>query len=76
METKQRVPVDPTEPVIGIQKVIDLSNYSTLTKLLHVTGYVLRCITNLKESTVEQTGPLSVEELNIAQFMWILDCQQ
>ena len=76
METDQPVAIDPTELVIGIQKVVDLSRYSTLTKLLRVTSCVLRFITNLKGSTVKQTGPLSVEELNTAQFMWILVFQQ
>ena len=76
METEQPVPMDPPEPVIGIQMVIDLFKYSTLTKLLRVTGYVLRFISNLKDSTAKQNSPLSVEELNTAQFMWILNCQQ
>ena len=44
--------VDPTEPSTGIHKIIDLSKYSTLTKLLRVTGYVLRFITNLRDSKV------------------------
>ena len=61
--------MDPTELVISIQMVIDLFKYSTLTKLICVTGYVLRFITNLKDSTAKQRGPLSVEELNTAQFI-------
>ena len=76
MEAEQPVPMDPIEPSTGIHKIIDLSKYSTLTKLLCVTGYVLRFITNLRDSTTKQTGPLSVKELNTAQFRWILNCQQ
>lgn len=68
--------MDPTEPHTGIHKIIDLSRYSTLTKLLRVTGYVLRFINNLRDSTAKQTGTLSVTELNTAQFRWIFDCQQ
>ena len=75
-EAEQPVPMDPTEPPTGIHKIIDLSKYSTLTKLLRVTGYVLRFITNLRDYTAKQTGPLSVKELNTAQFRWILNCQQ
>ena len=75
-EVEQPVPMDPTEPHTGIHKIIDLSRYSTLTKLLHVTGYVLRFINNLRDSTARQTGTLSVTELNTAQFRWIFDCQQ
>ena len=76
MEAEQPVPMDPTEPPTGIHKIVELYKYSTLTKLLCVTGYVLRFITNLRASTAKQTGPLSVEELNTAQFRWILNCQQ
>ena len=72
METDQPVPIDPAGPATGIHKIIDLSKYSMLTKLLRVTCYVLRFITNLRNST----GPLSVKELNTAQFKWIFNCQQ
>ena len=44
MEAKQPVPMDPTEPPTGIHKIVELYKYSTLTKLLRVTGYVLRFI--------------------------------
>ena len=56
METDQPVPIDPAGPATGIHKIVDLSKYSTLTKLLHVTCYVLRFITNLRNSTAKQTG--------------------
>ena len=55
-QVEQPVPMDPTEPHTGIHKIIDLSRYSTLTKLLCVTGYVLRFINNLRDSTAKQTG--------------------
>ena len=42
IEVERPVPMDSIEPHTGIHKVIDLSRYSTLTKLLRVTGYVLR----------------------------------
>ena len=54
-EVEQPVPMDPTEPHTGIHKIIDLSRYSTLTKLLRVTGYVLRFINNLRDSTARNT---------------------
>ena len=76
MNSDQPGPMDPTEPLTGIHKIIDLSKYSTLTKLLRVTSYVLRFINNLRDSTTKQTGPLSVKELNTAQFRWVLNCQQ
>ena len=76
VNTDRLTPMDPTEPLTGIHKIIDISKYSTLTKLLRVTSYVLRIITNLRDSATKQTGPLSVNELNIAQFRWIFNCQQ
>ena len=68
------VPIDPTEPPsTGIHKIIDLSKYSTLTKLLCVTGlgYVLKFITNLRNSSLRQTGPCTEckrTEYNLVQM--------
>ena len=76
IETDQPVPIDPARPATGIHKIIDLSKYSTLTKLLCATCYVLRFITNLRDSTAKQTGPLSMKELNTVQFNRIFNCQQ
>ena len=56
IESEQPVPMDPTRPHTGIHKIIDLSKYSTLTKLLCVTSYVLRFITNLRDPTAKQTA--------------------
>ena len=60
----------------GIHKIINISNYSSLTKLLNITGYVLRFLANMKNPTSRQIGPLSVKEMTTAQFTWILSCQQ
>ena len=60
IESEQPAPMDPTRPHTGIHKIIDLSKYSTLTKLLRVTSYVLRFITTLRDPTAKQTGPLNV----------------
>lgn len=76
MEAEQPVPMDPTETSSGISKIIDLSKYSILTKLIRVTSYVLRFITNVRDSTTKQTGPLSVKELNTTQFRSTLNSQQ
>ena len=76
MEINDPTQINTAEPLIGIHKIIDVSKYSTLTKLLHVTGYVLRFIHNLRNHTTKETGPLSVKELNAAEFKWIYDCQQ
>ena len=76
VETDQHITTDPTEPLTGINQIIDLSRYSTLSKLLHVTGYVLRFVANIRHPTAKQTGPLTVKELRTAEFKWIFDCQQ
>ena len=67
---------EETTQSTGILNVIEVSKYSTLTKLLHVTGYVLRFTTNIQNPASKQTGPLSIKELNRAQFTWIFSCQQ
>ena len=79
--TKDENKTEPTEvipliPSTGIHKIINISNYSSLTKLLNITGYVLRFISSMKNLTSRQTGPLSVKKLSTAQFTWILSCQR
>ena len=67
---------EETTQSTGIHNVIEVSKYSTLTKLLHVTGYILRFIMNIQNPASKQTGPLSIKELNRAQFTWIFSYQQ
>ena len=66
----------PLTQSTGSHKIINISNYSSLTKLLNITGYVLRFLANMKNSTSRQTGPLPVKEMTTVQFTWILSCQQ
>ena len=40
--------------VEAISKVIDLSKYGTLAKLLRVTAYVLRFVQNLKSKKLKE----------------------
>ena len=64
--------------VEAISKVIDLSKYGTLAKLLRVTAYVLRFVQNLKSKKLKEelkTGLLSVGELEAAEKAWIIDAQ-
>ena len=75
-ETDHLVPTEPPELTTGIHKIIEISRYSSLTKLLRITSYVLRFITNLRNPTDKQAGTLSVSELSTAEFKWILNCQQ
>ncbi|XP_065920288.1 uncharacterized protein [Dysidea avara] len=60
----------------GVNQCIDISSYSTLTKLYRITAYVLRFITNLKATSSKVTGPLTATELNQSQKLWITATQQ
>jgi transposase InsO family protein len=59
----------------GIHNVIDISRYSSLTTLIHVTAYVLRFINSLIKRTPKRTGTLTVNEINTAENLWIQCCQ-
>jgi len=54
----------------GINNIIDLSRYSILSKLLHVTGYALKFVANIGHPTAKQTRLLTVKELSTAVFKW------
>ena len=63
-------------PEAGIHNVLQISNYSSLSKLLRVTAYVLRFINNVRNPLTRNVGVLSTQETNNALSMWIYDCQQ
>ena len=54
---------------------INERNYSTLSKLLHVTVYMTRFIQKLKKGEVPQ-GPPTAEEIEEAQLKWIIYLQR
>ena len=63
----------------GLQQVIVCENYSTLTRLLRVTAYVIRFVKILKSrvgsiSTL-QSPTLGPEEIAEAERLWILEAQ-
>ena len=55
---------------------MDLSNYSTLSKVLGVTAYVLRFVSNVKNKLNKTTGPLAATEVHTAKISWVKDCQK
>ena len=59
----------------GLHQLITVSNYSTLSKLLGVTAYVLRFVQNLRKPN-KKTGALTPSELHNARNEWIKNCQQ
>ena len=54
---------------VNLNDLIIISRYSTLTKVLRVTSYVLRFIHNMKKDVQGRTGVLSIEELS--ERLWI-----
>ena len=69
------------EHSVNLSQVIDIERYSSVTRLLRVTAYILRFIRNAKKSvshhetrkSPEQSskGELNVQELNQAEMLWI-----
>ena len=58
----------------GIGIVIDIERFSDLERLLRLTAFVIRFVSNLKKS-VKKTravyGELTVEELEVAEKLWV-----
>ena len=54
----------------NIKEVMDCRRYSSKTKLLRVTAYVIRCIDNARKRQ-SATGELTAEELKTAEKLWI-----
>ena len=63
-------------PDTGLHLIIPLTKYSTLKKLLAVTGYVNRFIEILHNTVQVAKGPLTAVELDKARIQWIHSCQQ
>ena len=71
------VPTVPNQPDVGLHCVISINRYSTLSKLLTVTAYVLRFTGNLRVSPEQrQTGHVNAKELISARLRWVKDTQQ
>ena len=60
-------------PTVG--SVIKCEDFSTLTRLLRVTAYVLRAVKLFKRSISCPKGQLTPEELVEAERLWIVDTQ-
>ena len=62
-------------PSHSIHTLIDPSAYSSYTKLLDVTAYILRFVHNATQTLFKLTGPLSPSELSIANLKWVANAQ-
>ena len=69
-------PTTTSQVTTGLHCIINLSNYSSLDKLIAITAYVYRFTSNLKSPGNTQRGPVSTTELYQAKMYWIKDCQQ
>jgi hypothetical protein len=58
----------------GIHKIIDVSRYSTLGKLLNVTAYVLRFLQFIKKKPTTAGQP-TIEERRESQRLWVQNTQ-
>ena len=63
-------------PTNGLHVLIDPATYSSYTKLLGITAYILRFVHNTTQKQFKLTGPLSPSELSIANIRWIGNVQQ
>ena len=65
--------VSPQKPpaMYTVARVIDINNYSNLTKLLAVTAYVLRFTNNAKHTSPNSATHLSPAELSLANMKWV-----
>jgi len=79
-ETTETTKLTANSPlcVNGLHQIMDITAYSSLTKLLHISAYVLCFIFNSKQPNTShrRTGPLLPEELTEALQAWIHGCQQ
>ena len=72
----REVTMSTEETPYGLLKVLEISNFSSLTRLLRITAYILRFINNTKKSNTRLTGVLSSHEINNALAKWVYSCQQ
>ncbi len=66
-----------TQP-IGIDEIVDIRKYSSLSKVLRITALVLRFIHNLrvkKNSGQIKIGSIGAQEINEAEKVWIKGAQ-
>ncbi|XP_064462022.1 uncharacterized protein LOC135372307 [Ornithodoros turicata] len=62
-------------PVSATQNWMDLSAYSTLSRLLRVTAWCARFVRNSRPRQPCTTGPLTSEELRHAETIWVSHVQ-
>lgn len=66
---KKRVPV--TSLIVQVEPVLNLVAFSSWTRLLKVTAWIVRFVYNARHRHAKRTGPLQAEEINDAEMCWI-----
>ena len=69
------VPDQGMPPNTGPHRIIPLTKYSSVRRLLAVTAYVNRFIQTLHNKTQASKGPLTAVELDTERVQWIHSCQ-
>ena len=59
----------------GLHNLTDPSAYSSYTKLLDATTYILRFVHNTRQKLFKLKGPLTPSELTIANIKWLINVQ-
>ena len=65
----------PASATINLHKIIEPNNYSSLGKLLRVSAYVYRFITNSMKRNGRQCDQLTAKEIDLARIQWIKNSQ-
>ncbi|KAL9954863.1 hypothetical protein ACROYT_G042448 [Oculina patagonica] len=70
--THSLVTTESEDHSVNLSQVIDIERYSSVTRLLRVTAYILRFICNAKKSIPRD---LNAQELNQAEMLWVKTVQ-
>ncbi len=55
--------------------LFNLDNYSKLSKVLRITAWMMRFVNNSKPNSIKLKGPLSAQELQNAELLWVKQVQ-
>ena len=62
---------------LGIDTIMDINKFSLYRKLLRITAYVLRFISNCRLQLMDRRhGPCNAKEIENSEMLWIRSCQR
>ena len=79
LEDKSICLTSTSDKNFGVSSVIDISNYSSYMRLLHVTGWVIKFIEklkSLKNPNYTYKPYITSSNINEAKVLWIRDVQK